>query len=161
MKTMIAVLLIPMLLVSCTQKGAYRDDLTVEELSDEILKQIPVEYGYQEVGETHVSYYFDGDDLPEKRRILQSVLSENINEIGVFYTATEEEREELREELEEYLEEMREEKSTFVASYAPAEVPKLTAARVRSFGSYTVYAILSPDDQARVWETTEELLRLR
>ena len=103
---------------------------------------------------------FDEDDLPKERRILQSTLSENINEIGIFHTVTEEEKKELREELEEYLEEMREEKSAFVASYAPAEVPKLTSARVRSFGNYTVYVILAPDDQARLWETVEQLLRL-
>ena len=160
MKRMVVGLLLPLLLMSCAQKSAYRDDLTLGELSDSILKQIPVEYGYQEAEEIHFSYYFDEDDLPKERRILQSTLSENINEIGIFHTVTEEEKKELREELEEYLEEMREEKSAFVASYAPAEVPKLTSARVRSFGNYTVYVILAPDDQARLWETVEQLLRL-
>ena len=157
-KLLVCLILLTLPLFSCTQKKQYRNDCSVDELMAVVLAEIPVELGYVDLPQTHFLYYFEEEDLPSNRRVQQSALSENINEVGVFYTEDPNEQKQLREELTDYLEDLREEKSTFVASYAPTEVPKLTAAQVRTFGNYTVYAVLSPQDQSAVWQAVEALL---
>ena len=159
-KITVLFLLAALLLPACRKNVSYRDDLPVGDLAARIQEQIPVDYGYEDMGEAHLLYYLDGDDLPKDRCLRQSVLSEDINEFGVFYTPSDQARQELEEELSNYLEELREEKSAFVGSYAPAEVPKLDHASLRSFGPYTVYLVLSPHSQSLVWSTVESILRV-
>ena len=60
--------------------------------------------------------------------------------------------------VEEYLEELREDQRAFIASYAASELPKLDGAQWRTFGNYTVYAILDEHDRALVFDTVESLL---
>ena len=157
-KLLICLVLLSLFLSSCAGGKKYRDDLSTEALMTEILSAIPVEQGYGDMPETHFLYYFEDEMLPWDRTVRQSIPAENINEVGIFHTETAAEQSELREELEDYLEDLREEKSAFVASYAPTEVPKLTAACVRSFGSYTVYTVLDPKDQSLVWQAVERAL---
>lgn len=145
-------------LSACSQQD-YADDLPCSELMDAVEDQIPVNFGYETYGAEHLRYYFDDDALPDDRCLRYSARAEDINEVGIFHTATQEEQKRLREECEEYLEELREEKSAFIGSYAPEELPKLERAEVRCFGNYTVYAIASDDDRALIFETVEKKLK--
>ena len=66
---------------------------------------------------------------------------------------------ETEEMCRDYLAALWEEKQAFIAGYAPEELPKLKHAEVRSFGRYTVYAILDDADRDRLFEAVEELLK--
>ncbi len=152
-------LLVCMLLTGCAQRATdYTDDLPCAEIMDTVEEQIPVNFGYETFGGEHVTMYFEDTKLSDDRCLRYSVLSENINEVGIFHTESKEEQKAMEDLCEAYLKELLEEKRAFIASYAPEELPKLENAEVRSFGQYTVYAILDEDDRTLTFETIERLL---
>ena len=154
-------LLLPLLfssLSSCGQKMVYADNVSCSELMDAVVEQIPVSFGYEAYGDDHLRYYFEDTTLPDDVCLTYSVASEDINEIGIFHTPDAASREEIYDLAEDYLEELREDKRAFIASYASDELPKLDRAEVRTFGHYTVYAILNDRDRALVFETIEKML---
>lgn len=158
---LILLLTVAILLCGCSKKKTtYADDIPCAELADTVEEQIPVDFGYETFGGEHLRYYFEDTKLHDDACLRFTVRSEDIGEFGIFHTPDEESREEIEDLCEDYLEELREEKTTFIESYAPEEVPKLERAEVRSFGNYTVYAILSDSDRKLVFDTVEkELVR--
>ena len=126
---------------------------------DTVIEQVPVNFGYETYGDDHLRYYFEDTKLHDDVCLRYSALSEDINEIGIFHTATRHDQEEIRDLAEDYLEDLLEEQSAFIASYAPEELPKLEGAEVRTFGNYTVYAIADDRDRALIFETVEKALR--
>ena len=143
---------------SCQERQSYRDDLRCETLMDAAIDQAPTDFGYDTFESEHLRYYFDEDEEADDACLRYSIAAENINEIGIFHASNETAAREIYEDCEEYLEELREEKSAFIASYAPEELSKLEEAEVRRFGNYTVYAILSSEERALVFETIEQAL---
>lgn len=145
-------------LAACRQQKSYLNDRRCEELMDDAVDQIPVTFGYDTFESDHLRYCFDDWEEADDACLRYSIASENINEIGIFHSPTEEKAREIYEDCKEYLNDLREEKSTFIASYAAEELPKLERAEVRRFGNYTVYAILSDDDRTLVFDTIEQAL---
>lgn len=144
---------------ACSAKPQYRDDLSCEELMAELCRMVPTEGGYADLGAAHWSFYFNSDP-PADHCIHGSVLSEDINEIGILHAKNGTDPSELTALAENYLIALQEEKSSFIGSYAPKELPKLTEAQVRTFGNYVVFAILSKEDRELVFDRLEALLRL-
>ncbi|MBO5938644.1 MAG: DUF4358 domain-containing protein [Clostridia bacterium] len=156
---LVVLLLMTLLLSSCAKKEkTYADDLPCAELADTVEEQIPVDFGYETFGGEHLRYYFEDTKLHDDACLRYTVRSEDIGEFGIFHTPDEASRQEIEDLCEDYLETLREEKTTFIESYAPEEVPKLERAEVRSFGNYTVYAILSDDDRELLFDTVEKKL---
>ena len=145
-------------LPSCRASADYADDLSCAQLMDAVVEKIPVDFGYESFGDDHLRYYFEDTSLPDDVCLRYSVLSEDINEIGIFHTPSADAREEIEDLAEEYLEELREDKRAFIASYAAGELPKLDRAEIRVFGNYTVYAILNDEDRALAFETIAAML---
>lgn len=155
----ILLLVIPALLSACsTKEKNYTDDLPCSELMESVEEQIPVDFGYESFGGEHLRYYFEDTKCHDDACLRYTVRSEDIGEIGIFHTPDEESRTEIERLCQAYLKNLREEKSAFIESYAPDELPKLEDAEVRSFGHYTVYAILSDADRKLVFETVEKKL---
>lgn len=145
-------------LSACQKKESYADDIPCSELMDAVEDQLPVNFGYETFGGDHLRYYFEDTKLPDDACLRYSVLSEDINEIGIFHTTNAESGEEVKDLAEDYLEELLEDQRAFIASYAPEELPKLERAEIRTFGNYTVYAILDDEDRALAFETIEKKL---
>ena len=145
-------------LVSCKKEQSFSDDVPAAELMDAVVEQIPVNFGYETFGGEHLRYYFEDTKLPDDVCLRYSVLSEDINEIGIFHTTSPQAQEEIKDLSEEYLEELLEDQRAFIASYAPEELPKLERAEVRTFGNYTVFAIADDRDRELIFETVEKKL---
>ncbi len=146
-------------LPSCkASKKSYADDLSCAELTQAVEAQIPVNFGYESFGGEHIQYYFEGTTLPDDHSLRYSVLSEDLNEVGIFHSPDEASAREMLRLTEEYLSTLLEDKKAFIESYASEELPKLEEAEVRNFGNYTVYAILEEQDRKLVFETVEKKL---
>ena len=156
--TAFALAFIFLFLAGC-QKPEYRDDLSCREIADRLCDLLPVSGGYEQFGKEHLQYSFDNADGYEDECLMYSVLSENINEIGVFHADEEENVQALRQNCEQYLARMREEERAFIESYAPREAAKLDAAEVRVFGEYIIYVVLSPEDRDKVFDEAKNLLQ--
>ena len=157
MKALIVLLSLCCLLSSCSKKSLdYADDVPCAEIMDIAERQLPVDFGYETFGSEHLSLYFEGARTADDHCLRYSALSEDINEFGIFHTPDGKSIKETEEMCEEYLEDLWEEKQAFIASYAPEELPKLKDAEVRTFGRYTVYAILDQDDRALLFDTVKK-----
>ncbi|MBE6546406.1 MAG: DUF4358 domain-containing protein [Ruminococcaceae bacterium] len=152
-------LTLSLLLCACTKAAAYADNVPCAELADTATDQIPVNFGYETYGGEHLRYYFEDTELPDDTCLRYSVLSEDINELGIFHAPDETVRAELVRLTEDYLDRLLEEQSAFIAGYAPKELTKLEHAEVRTFGNYVVYAILDDNDRELVFETVEKELK--
>ena len=159
MKALIVILLLCTLLSGCS-KGTleYADNVPCAEIMDTVEGQIPINFGYETFGGEHLSLYFEGAPTTDDHCLRYSTLSEDINEFGVFHTPDGHSIRETEDMCEDYLEDLWEEKQAFIASYAPDQLPKLKNAEVRSFGRYTVYAILDKDDRDLLFETVQKAI---
>ena len=160
MKRIVLICLCVTLLIfcGCSQKSEYSDSVPCSEIIDIAEAQIPVNLGYETFDSDHVEYYFDGTELDDDRDLRYSVLSENINEFGVFHAHDTEGAKELLAITEGYIEELRQEKKAFIESYAPDEARKLEDAEVRIYGKYVAYAILSEEDREIFFDTVRAVL---
>lgn len=146
-------------LVACAHTAAYADGLSCAELIEIAEAQAPVRFGYETYGSEQVQYCFSDTQLPDDCCLRYSVLSEDINEIGIFHTVGKADQKAMQELCRTYLQDLLGEKSAFIAGYAPEELPKLTHAEVRCFGNYTVYVIASDAERAQVFRALEEALQ--
>ena len=153
---LLSALMLP--IVSCAKQEEYLNNVSCEELMKQVEERIPTDLGYTSFGTDQILYYFENQASYDDVCLRYSTRSENINEIGIFHSPNESAQEELEDKIEEYLEQMWEEQRAFIASYAPEELPKLEHAEIESFGNYTVYAILSDEDQKTVFRILEEHL---
>lgn len=143
------------LLLSCAKVRSYRDDVSINELS-EIPNALDNEY------------QMDRSDVLEDYILLPDYVAEHavfykkeptvLDEIGLF-RVTGENAEHLAKLLkEDYLLKSYDKNHTFYDSYMPKETKKLADAEVRTFGNYVVYAILSEGDKALLFEVMEKAL---
>ena len=145
-------------LFSCGKETSYADGIPCRELMTLAEEKAPSDLGYTDFGETQILYEFGDLFACDDFCLRYSTRSENINEIGILHTRSEEEAEAVEETIRSYLARMEEEQSAFIGSYAPEELPKLEKASIRRLGNYTVYMILSEEDQAAVLEALHQRL---
>ena len=144
---------------SCSSKNDYRDDVLCEEITDAIKEELSTQGGYAFFEEEQIKFIFDDISLANEYSVIYSLLSQNIDEFGVFRADSEKDARELADECREYIEEKYEDENAFIASYAPEELPKLKDAEVKVFGNYAVFAILSENDRAALFERVGEMLK--
>ncbi len=143
---------------ACSKAPKYRNDLSCEE----IMKGAPLT---QRSAETYDMYdkdfvdFFFGDIASSDCVVLYSYAQENIDEVGIFRAANEDQITEISASVEKYLSEMKDSQRAFIASYAGEELPKLDSAELRIYGDYVAYAILSPEDMSAFFEHVENALK--
>lgn len=145
-------------LFSCSGNKQYQNNISCAELADAAEDQIPVNFGYETCSSDHLRYYFENTDHHDDACLRYSVLSENINEFGIFHAADDASLREIVRLTESYLAQMQQDQSAFLANYAAEELPKLEQAEIRTFGNYVVYTILNEHDRQLVFETIEKKL---
>ncbi|MBQ9111977.1 MAG: DUF4358 domain-containing protein [Clostridia bacterium] len=144
-----------LLLCSCSRKE-YTDSVSCRELGDDMLSALSDGQEYTEYDSTHRQFYFEDTEDYDDCCIIYSLDTNDINEIGIFHARNAESAGEVAEDCREYVNDMKEDSRAFIASYAPAELPKLDNAEVRVWGNYVIYTILPtpiPDTVLRAIET--------
>ena len=150
-------LILPMLLCGC-QKRIYLDTVGCERLSQAALSALPQTQKFEEYGELQRSLILSDTCKSAQCRLLYSLPSENIDELGILHAGNDEEAREIYRRTEAYLTDLQENQSAFIASYAPEELPKLEEAEARRMGRYVIYAILSEEDKRAAFSAIEALL---
>lgn len=146
-------------LFSCTEeKSTYSDRQTCAELMSVAEEQIPVQFGYESYSADQIRFYFEEADIYDDVCIRYSARSEDINEIGIFHSADDDSHKKTEQAVRSYLETLKQDQSAFLASYAAEELPKLENAEVRTFGHYTVYAVLGEEERTLFFETVQKEL---
>ena len=153
----LALLLLALPLTACSKK--YADDLSAEDLSNEIAIHlngtIP---DYSIADEGYLDDYFAIPDYVTDHMIHFSTAGNDLDEFGVFHV-TEGNAQDLETELEDYLEEAYEQNKDWYDSYMPEETPKLRDAEVKVFGTYVVYVILADADRQAAFDAVEKALK--
>ena len=155
----LTVIILTLSLISCSKKDDYRDDVPCAQITDAIKKDLSAKGGYAFFEEDQIKFIFDDISLADEYSVLYSLLSQNIDEFGVFHADNEKDARELFDECREYIEEKYEDENAFISSYAPEELPKLKDGEVKVFGNYVVFAILSENDRAALFAKVEEMLK--
>lgn len=155
----IVALLFCISLYACAKAAEYRDDLDTEDILKGAPHTVRSADDYAEYDDDFVEFFFG--DMPTARdhTVLYSREQNDINEVGIFHAASEDEALEIYEKTTEYISEMRETQRAFIASYAPEELPKLDRAEVRRYGNYVIYAILSEGDSEALFSHVEDTLK--
>ena len=154
----VLILLLCLLLYACSKGAEYRDDLD----TDDILKGAPHTVrsadNYEEYDDDFVEFFFGETPASRDHTVLYSKEQSNIDEVGIFHAKDETEALQIYELTAEYIKEMQDTQRTFIASYAPEELPKLDGARVQKYGNYVVYAILESADSEALFAHVEHTL---
>ena len=144
-------------LTACTQ-GDYSNAARCSDIADSVKLSLSDGQEYENYDSSHIKYNFEDTSLQDDACIFYSVDSSDINEVGIFHGAKEDDIDELTAIIENYLRDMRENQRAFIESYAPNEIPKLEDARVYIFGNYIVYTILPSDQRDAAIDEIEKIL---
>ena len=158
MKRVIIVSLLCLVFSSCAS-GGYSDSLDSRELAKQLTGEISefgdyVEYDDDEINDL-LGLSADGCDVS----VIYSKDSDDQGEIGIIRAASEADAKEVLREAQEYLEQMRVERRAFVENYLPRELPKLSSAEARRFGTYVIYTVLESEKSTLVFDKIEDTLK--
>ena len=145
-------------MLSCKKRIEYRTDADPIEIADLIIEALPKDGGYAYYDDTQFTLIFDGDILSNEYCAAYSLLSEDIDEFGIFRASNEKEAKDISDDCQDYIEDKYEDQQAFISSYAPEELPKLKNAEVKRFGIYTVYAVMNENDREIFFTKVGEIL---
>ncbi len=142
-------------LTSCAKVG-FTDSAECERLGELIVSAVNDGQEYILHDDAHLSLFFD--DEYDDCFVAYSANTSDISEFGIFHSPNEKAADELYDEVRDYVSDMQEEERAFISSYAPDELSKLDAARVKRFGNYVVYTVLPKDTANEVFGEVEKYL---
>ena len=145
-------------LVSCSRKG-FKDGIACKDVGNSITDTLNDGKEYLEYDDIHRELYFEDSEHYDDYYLVYSSDTDDINEFGVFHAPNSEHAEDIYEECLDYVEDMKENSRSFIASYAPDEIPKLDSATVRRYGNYVVYTILPKEKANDIFSKIEESLQ--
>ena len=158
MRRVLILSLLCLLLCSCAMRS-YSDSLNSSELAKQLTGGISGFEDYAEYSEDEFEYLLglsaQGCDLC----VVYSKDTDDQGEIGIIRAPSEADAKEVLSEAQGYLDQMRAERRAFVENYLPRELPKLSSAEARRFGSYVIYTILESERAALVFDKAEEALK--
>ena len=152
-------ILLTISLFSCKKSLEYRTDISPSDIADEIIEGFQNDGGYAYYDDAQFALTFDDDVLSYDYCAAYSLISDDIDEFGIFRANSENEAKDILEDCKDYLEDKYEDQQAFISSYAPEELPKLKHAEAKRFGIYTVYAIMNENDRETFFSMVEEMLR--
>ena len=135
-------------------RDKYSKIVSCDEILDACEAQTSNTSEYESFGSEYINAYFDAS-LFEDCDIRYSLPGDDVNEIGVFRADNKNDAKKLYDLVQQYLDELKEDKRAFVESYAPMEAKKLDNAKVKRFGNYVAYAILSDAEQENFFEAVK------
>ncbi len=158
----LALLTVLSLFSSCGEK--LRDDLTSDQLMEEVLAAIPSENGYvkedsfleSEWGE-NVQTLLDG--VSDRHIVISEDSANNVDEVGVFHVKDSAQVEDLKDIVQAYVDGRVLRFRDLLAGYNPQELPKLDEATVEVRGNYIYYSILSEEATGKALAAFESALK--
>lgn len=157
----IGVLILAMAVMSfatACSKPKYNDGVSCESLASAATEQIPEELDFRELEASFRDFYFGEANGFDDCYVAYSAEAEDISEIGVFHSESDEDADEIERACLEYITDLQQNSRAFIESYAPNELTKLDSAEVRRYGRYVVYTVLDGEDAERVFESVRGLL---
>jgi len=143
----------------CSCAARYADGISCAELGESMLNSIEEVEEYTEFEDTHKEYYFNNTEHYDDCSLLYSKDVRDIGEIGIFHAPDENSARAMEEACLKYLDELKTGTRAFIESYAPEELAKLDAAKVRRFGCYVVYTVLPSNEANSLFKTIEKTLK--
>ena len=161
MKKFICALCITLAALSFTScsRGEFKDGVACKDVGTSITDTLDDGKEYLEYDDTHRELYFEDSEHYDDHYLAYSSDTSDINEFGVFHAPNSDHAEDIYEDCLEYVEDMKENSRSFIASYAPDEIPKLDGATVRRYGNYVVYTILPKEKANDIFSKIEESLK--
>ena len=153
------ILLALVLLLPSCKKQEYLDEVSCYDLCEAVIIAEDEIGEYEAYGEDYIEYFFENTSLHNDFRIIYSRESEDIDELGIFHTDTEQKATDLLKIVEKHISTYQKDQRSFIASYAPEELSKLDNAERKVFGNYVVYAIMDEDDKKEAFSVIEEKLK--
>ncbi len=157
--TAAASLLLLAVCVLCACAADYADGIDCAELGRSMSDGLENGEEYAEFEPAHREYYFKNTEYYDDCSLLYSRDTRDIGEIGVFHSPDEDSAKAMEEECRKYLDDLRTGTRAFIESYAPDELAKLDAAKVRRFGSYVVYTVLPSNEANSLFKALEKTLK--
>ena len=155
-----ALLICAALLFGCARRE-YADNVSCAELVDTMLSVLDDGEEYSDFDSVQRAFYFEDSHEADDCRMVYSLDTNDINEIGIFHAPNKAEAQDIAEDCREYVEDMRQNSRAFIASYAPSELSKLDGAQVRIYGNYVIYTILPTELIESVFHEVERVLTYR
>jgi hypothetical protein len=141
---------------SCAKKEAYRDDVSMAELSAAVEEGLDAS-GLAAMEESYLKGAMKLDTSLFADYVVKiNAYGVNIDEYGIFKAKDEDSAASVKKAAEDYLKLRRD---TWMDEYMPEEKPKLDSARVEARGLYVMYAILSDAQRDRAFESFESALK--
>ena len=134
----------------------YKNDVTSKSLADAIVEAIAAPQGFTAPDSDFIEFNMEGATaLCEDYCIMLSSMNINYNEFGVLRAKNEADAEKLAEICQTYIDLKKEGANPH---YLPNEYPKIENARVKVYGCYVVYTVLSDADTKTVDKLISEEL---
>lgn len=154
----LSILLLALIFQSCSRKE-FTTTLDCKELSKRLESEIHLPDGeFEEYSREELAFLFPSAQLYDDICIIYSSDSTDISELGIIYSADEENAKKLFEEAKLYVKNMQEQKSEFLRNYSPDELSKLNSAEARRFGNYVIFAIGEQEDKNNLFKKAEDML---
>lgn len=135
-------------LCSCNNSSAYKNDVSSKTISDAIVEAINAPQGFIAPDSDFIEFNMEGaTDLCEDYAIMISSMNVNYNEFGIMRAKNEDDAKKLAEICQSYIDIKKEGTNPH---YLPQEYPKIQNAKVKVYGCYVVYTILSDADAKTV-----------
>jgi len=144
-------------LVSCDKgESKYKDDVTSKALGDAIVDAINAPQGFLAPDSDFIEFNMEGATaLCEDYCIMLSSMNINYNEFGIMRAKNEDDAKKLADICQSYIDIKKEGANPH---YLPQEYPKIENAKVKIYGCYVVYTVLSDADAKIVENTITEKL---
>lgn len=149
-------LCICLLFSSCGAKR-YSDAISCNNATMAIKEKIFADTQYSKYMDSDVSYMFCSPFI-EDCCVIYSSSSDDIGEFGVLRAESPKQARQLLEDVENYIESIKEERHSFLKSYMPNELDKLSGAQVKQYGKYVVFAIQDPAHVSEIFKEAKTVL---
>ena len=136
--------------------GDYKNDATSKAIADAIVEKLAAPQGFLAPDSDFIEFNMEGaSGLCEDYCIMLSSMNINYNEFGILRAKNEADAKKLAEICQSYIDLKKEGANPH---YLPNEYPKIENAKVKVYGCYVVYTVLSDADTKTVDNLISEKL---
>ena len=157
----LAIAVLCLMLCACGSKVNYVSDVTSDKVANAMASAIGKSEDYMGGDTDLYEFYFGGQETYAKVKdckILFSRLETDVNEMGVFRAASEQDVAAVRAMVQGYLDEQTATLRSFAANYSPEDMAKIDNAGIDVYGVYVVYYILDAEHEAEALDAVKVLL---
>ncbi len=163
-KILIVVLaLVCLALCACGDKSAYASDVASDKVADDMVSAIGQADDYMSGDADLYEFYFGEQEAYAKVKdckILFSRVETDVDELGVFRAASEQDAAAVRAMVQKYLDDQTANLRSFAANYSPEDMAKIDNAGIEVYGCYVVYYILDAEDETAALSAVKQAIAL-